>query len=85
MDKFKHESKGLKGFIFNLITNTKFLANLLGFCSYHCEFFQYQKHYRRNTAYVDDKMNYGYSRPCCIKEEDTMYEEMWKDYYSGCL
>lgn len=57
----------------------------IGFCPYHGTCFNYPKRYRRNTAYYKDEMNWGYAAKCCIEEENAMYEEMWRDYYSGIL
>lgn len=58
---------------------------ITGFCPNHGEYWQYPKHYSRNTAYIDDKLNYGYAPRCCQQEEYEHFEELWKDYYAGRL
>jgi hypothetical protein len=59
--------------------------SLVGFCPQHGEYWQYPKKYRRNTAYVDDQHNWGYSPKCCQDEEYEYYQELWRDVYSGIL
>lgn len=40
---------------------------------------------RLNTAYVNDESNWFVSCKACYDDLYAMYEEQWKDYYSGAL
>ena len=39
----------------------------------------------RGTAYCDDSRNYGRWHRKCYRQEREYWDEMWRDYYSGCL
>jgi hypothetical protein len=39
---------------------------------------------RLNTAYCDEEQNWITSCQECYDDLYAMYEEQWKDYYSGC-
>ena len=58
-----------------------FIKKVFGFCPNHGLWFMWPKKYRRNTAYVDDKGNWGYAGKCCQEEDHSNMEELWKDYY----
>lgn len=40
---------------------------------------------RLNTQYEDEKRNWFISCYSCYRETMAYYEEMWSDYYAGCL
>lgn len=41
--------------------------------------------YHMNTAYVNVESNFMNLCPGCQKNSDEHWEEMWKEYNSGCL
>lgn len=43
------------------------------------------QHYHQGSAYVNEASNWvSLCRPCS-DENDTYWNDMWADYYSGCL
>lgn len=38
---------------------------------------------RRNTAYVDDKLNWLLSCQACYDEDYANFQELWDDYYTS--
>lgn len=45
--------------------------------------YAYRRH--QNTAYEDDSMNYRVLCDACQEESDVYWQEMWDEYYRGCL
>lgn len=41
--------------------------------------------YRQHTFYQNKDDNYVTLCPICKIENDEYWDEMWKDYYSGCM
>lgn len=40
---------------------------------------------RQRTQYVDDTSNWVTLCPSCHEENDAYWDEMWAEYYAGCL
>jgi len=40
---------------------------------------------RQNTKYVNEESNFVTLCYTCRKENDDYWEDMWNDYYSGCM
>jgi len=59
------------------------LQILFGYCPRHNAWFKYRNHYRRNTAYIDKELNYGYAPQCCIDEDNEDMAWLWADYYQN--
>jgi hypothetical protein len=63
------------------------LEDLLSrFICYRCSklSFWHKKH-RRNTMYVDNKLNYMIWCDDCAKDDDDYFEERWTEYNQGRL
>ena len=43
------------------------------------------EHYRQNTKYVDEDLNWVNYCPKCRKINDQYWYDMWSEYYSGCI
>jgi hypothetical protein len=41
--------------------------------------------YRQNTFYENEDDNWVTLCEYCRKENDEYWEEMWREYYSGCM
>lgn len=41
--------------------------------------------YHQNTRYVEEESNWVTLCPDCRKENDEYWNDMWADYYRGCL
>lgn len=54
-------------------------------CGYQGACMNEGKRRRQNTHYVDDELNYVISCDSCFEEIENDWENMWADYYSGCL
>ena len=50
----------------------------------HCGCFG-AKRQHQNTAYCDEDSNYLTLCKDCQQEADNYYDELWTDYYNGCL
>lgn len=68
----------------NLISKSKFLSKILGLCPRH-GLFLYPKRFRMNSAYVDEEANYMVGCKYCKEEAYEYYQELWDNFYSGCL
>lgn len=40
---------------------------------------------RQNTAYADDSANWVVLCPECMRLNDAHWQDMWDDYYAGCM
>lgn len=56
--------------------------DVFGYCRFHGHPHRPRK-YRRNTAYVDDTMNWGFGCPLCEKEDYDDMQELWDEYNSS--
>ncbi len=41
--------------------------------------------YRQRTMYHDDESNYATLCGECSEENDEYWDDMWADYYRGCM
>lgn len=59
---------------------------LLGYCPCCDRYFKWPvTTERRRTQYNDPKSNYMTACSECHEEDDTYYDELWKDYYASRL
>jgi hypothetical protein len=40
---------------------------------------------RQSTRYVDDELNYIVCCPACFDDVEEYWDDMWSDYYQGCM
>ena len=41
--------------------------------------------YHQRTQYVDIEDNYVAACPVCREQNDDYWDDMWAEYYSGCM
>lgn len=43
------------------------------------------KRRHKGTAYIDDELNYVTICDSCYEKEREYWDDMWREYYAGCM
>ena len=62
-----------------------FIRLIFGYCICCQRWFVYPRTRRQGSAYADDSQNFIRSCWRCYTHGEELWDEAWREYWSGCL